>query len=66
MDLSKIQIAPDCLREIEVWGKHVVYDVCHGTEFIYPWGLGDWIQFTVLIPIVLILLVMLFLGLKNA
>ncbi len=55
MDLSKIQIVPECLKTMTGWGDNTVYNVCNGKIQVVPWGTLDW---TTYLFITLILAVM--------
>ena len=59
MDLSNVQITKDCLVTMTHWGRDVITNVCNGKVTEVPWGIVNYINyslggFTVLVVITML------------
>lgn len=46
MDLSNVQITKDCIVTMVHWGKDVVTNVCNGTITEVPWGVINYVNYS--------------------
>jgi len=58
MDLSNIQITKDCIVTMVHWGRDVVTNVCNGTVTEVPWGIINYINYSLEGFVVLLLVTM--------
>ncbi len=46
MDLSNIQITQDCIVTMVHWGKDIITNVCNGTVTEVPWGIINYVNYS--------------------
>ncbi len=47
MDLSNIQITQDCIVTMVHWGKDIITNVCNSTVTEVPWGIINYVNYTI-------------------
>ncbi len=46
MDLSNVQITKDCIVTMVHWGKNIITNVCNGTVTEVPWGIINYVNYS--------------------
>jgi len=58
MDLSNVQITPHCIITMVHWGKDIITNVCNGTVTEVPWGIINYINYSLGGFVVLVIVAM--------
>ena len=46
MDLSNVQITQDCIVTMVHWGKDIITNVCNSTVTEVPWGIINYVNYS--------------------
>ena len=46
MDLSNVQITQDCIVTMVHWGKDIITNVCNSTVTEVPWGIVNYVNYS--------------------
>ena len=58
MDLSNIQITQDCIVTMVHWGKDIITNVCNGAVTEVPWGIMNYVNYSLSSFIILVAVAM--------